>query len=117
MIVTAAIASFSVLLGSRMCRSTARLMPATRGYFRNTSPKNSARAKTCWGLLACRMAAMDRSGIRYVPQYVLTQDQVDAVGPGALAMIDRLNGFDDRALCELGPPSHKSPLVQPVVSN
>ena len=45
------------------------------------------------GLLACRMAAMDPSGIRYVPQYVLTQDQVDAVGRGALAVIDKLNGI------------------------
>jgi len=45
------------------------------------------------GFLACRMAAMDPSGIRYVPQYVLTQDQVDAVGHGALAMIDKLNGI------------------------
>ncbi len=44
------------------------------------------------GLLACRMASMDPAGIRYVPQYVLTQDQVDAVGRGALAMIDKLNG-------------------------
>lgn len=44
------------------------------------------------GLLACRIASMDPAGIRYVPQYVLTQDQVDAVGRGALAMIDKLNG-------------------------
>lgn len=36
---------------------------------------------------------MDRSGIRYVPQYVLTQDQVDAVGRGALAISDKLNGI------------------------
>jgi hypothetical protein len=43
------------------------------------------------GLLACRMAAMDPAGIRYVPQYVLTQDQVDAVGRGALAAIDEIN--------------------------
>jgi hypothetical protein len=35
---------------------------------------------------------MDPSGIRYVPQYVLTQDQVDAVGRGgALAVIEKLN--------------------------
>jgi hypothetical protein len=33
------------------------------------------------------------SGIRYVPQYVLTQDQVDAVGRGALSMIGKLNGI------------------------
>ncbi|WP_156918354.1 hypothetical protein [Bradyrhizobium sp. Cp5.3] len=45
------------------------------------------------GLLASRMAAIDPSGIRYVPQYVLTQDQVDAVGRGALAIIDKLNGI------------------------
>ncbi|MEH2500482.1 hypothetical protein V1294_006961 [Bradyrhizobium sp. AZCC 1678] len=44
------------------------------------------------GLLACRMASMDPAGIRYTPQYVLTRDQVDAVGRGALAMIDKLNG-------------------------
>jgi hypothetical protein len=31
---------------------------------------------------------MDENGLRYVPQYVLTQEQVDAVGRGALAMID-----------------------------
>jgi hypothetical protein len=48
------------------------------------------------GLLACRMAAMDPSGIRYVPQYVLTQDQVGAVGRGALAMIDQINGTASR---------------------
>jgi hypothetical protein len=45
------------------------------------------------GLLASRMTAMDASGIRYIPQYVLTQDQVDAVGRGALSMIDKLNGI------------------------
>jgi hypothetical protein len=45
------------------------------------------------GLLACRMAAMNQSGIRYVPQYVLTQDQVDAVGRGSLAMIEILSGI------------------------
>lgn len=44
------------------------------------------------GLLACRMAAMAPTGIRYVPQYVLTQDEVDAVGRGALSMIDKING-------------------------
>jgi hypothetical protein len=32
------------------------------------------------GMLASRMAAMDTSGFRYVPQYVSTQDQVDAGG-------------------------------------
>jgi hypothetical protein len=40
------------------------------------------------GFMACRMEAMESSGLRYVPQYVLTQDQVDALGRGALAMID-----------------------------
>jgi hypothetical protein len=44
-------------------------------------------------LLACRLAAMDSSGIRYVPQYVLTQDQVNAVERGALDTIDKLNGI------------------------
>jgi hypothetical protein len=36
---------------------------------------------------------MDPLGIRYVPQYVVAQDQVDAVGRGALAVIDKLNGI------------------------
>src|SRR5882757_3368884 len=40
------------------------------------------------GLLAYRMAAMDPAGIRYVPQYVLTQEQVEAVARGAMATID-----------------------------
>ena len=45
------------------------------------------------GLLGVPMASFfDRLEIRYVPQYVLTQDQVSAVGRGALAMIDKLNG-------------------------
>jgi hypothetical protein len=48
------------------------------------------------GLLACRMAAMDAEGIRYVPQYVLSQDQVDAVGRGALAVIDGAIGTGSR---------------------
>jgi hypothetical protein len=43
------------------------------------------------GLLACRMAAMDPRGIRYVPQYVLTQEQVEAVARGAMVTIDKLN--------------------------
>lgn len=38
----------SMAIGSRMCRSAERLMPAARGYSRNTSPKNSVRAKACW---------------------------------------------------------------------
>lgn len=40
------------------------------------------------GFCAWKMATMDKNGLRYVPQYVLTQEQVDAVGRGALAMID-----------------------------
>jgi len=64
-----------------------------------------------------RMAAMDTSGIHYVPQYVLTQDQVDDRGRGALAMIDKLTGFNNRSLCELSPSSHNSLLAQPGASN
>jgi hypothetical protein len=37
------------------------------------------------------MASMDPNGLRYVPQYVLTQDQVDALMRGALVMIDEMN--------------------------
>jgi hypothetical protein len=48
------------------------------------------------GLLACRMASMDPAGIRYVPQYVLTQEQVEAVAHGALATIDKLNATGSR---------------------
>lgn len=43
------------------------------------------------GFCAWPIASMDPSGLRYVPQYVLTQDQVDALMRGALAMIDQMN--------------------------
>jgi hypothetical protein len=37
------------------------------------------------------MARMDPTGLRYVPQYVLTQDQVDALMRGALVMIEQID--------------------------
>jgi hypothetical protein len=58
-----------------------------------------------------RMAAMDPSGTRCVPQYELAQDQVDDRGRGALAMIDKLTGFNNGSLCELSPSSRDHPLM------
>jgi hypothetical protein len=43
------------------------------------------------GFCAWPMAGTDPNGLRYVPQYVLMQDQVDALMRGALAMIDEMN--------------------------
>ncbi|WOH59931.1 hypothetical protein [Bradyrhizobium sp. BWC-3-1] len=43
------------------------------------------------GFCAWPIAGMDPNGLRYVPQYVLTQDQVDALMRGALAMIEQFN--------------------------
>jgi hypothetical protein len=43
------------------------------------------------GFCGWPMASMDPNGLRYIPQYVLTQDQVDALMRGALAMINEMN--------------------------
>ncbi len=43
------------------------------------------------GFCAWPMARMDPTGLRYVAQYVLTQDQVDALMRGALAMIEQID--------------------------
>jgi hypothetical protein len=34
--------------------------------------------------MVCKIASVERTGLHYTPQYVLTRDQVDALGPGAI---------------------------------
>jgi hypothetical protein len=41
------------------------------------------------GLFICRIGDAIKSGLRYEPEYVLTQDQVDALGRGVIAMVTR----------------------------
>ena len=39
------------------------------------------------GLFICRIGDEVKSGLRYLPEYVLSQDQVDALGNGVIAMV------------------------------
>jgi hypothetical protein len=48
------------------------------------------------GLLACKMSSMPPDGIRYVPLYVLTQEQVEVLAHSALEILDKLNATDAR---------------------
>jgi len=43
------------------------------------------------GLLICKIESTIDRGLRYAPQYVLTQDQVDAIARGAIAKITGTN--------------------------
>jgi hypothetical protein len=39
------------------------------------------------GLMACKLNVLERTGLRYLPQYVLPQDQVDALVRGAWKVV------------------------------
>ena len=61
---------------------------AEHGGFRHLAAIAAADAlRQDRGLFAIKMAAMSETGLRYVPEYVLTQEQADGLGRGARAMI------------------------------
>jgi hypothetical protein len=48
------------------------------------------------GFCAWPMARMDPTGLQYVPQYALTQDQAAALMRGALVMIEQIDAKRDK---------------------